>query len=116
LTRTLNEIARVERGRGNPDHAAELLRESIALLKDGDTPILAWAERELGTVYASSDALLAEKHLRTAAELFDRTDEPLEAAITYRVLGDVLRGSGRPDAAFDAYRDGISRIEAEPVA
>ena len=116
LTRTLNEIARVEHGRGNPDHAVELLLESIGLLKDGDTPILAWAERELGTVYASSDALLAEKHLRTAAELFDRTDEPVEAAITYRVLGDVLRDSGRPDAAFHAYRDGISRIEAEPVA
>src|SRR5437588_452318 len=48
LARTLNELARIHRGEGRLDEAAQLLERSIELLGDADTPILAWAHREVG--------------------------------------------------------------------
>jgi tetratricopeptide (TPR) repeat protein len=111
LIRALNELARVERLEGAIDSARELLERSIALTGNSDAPILAWEHRELGTTFADDDPSVAEKHLRTAIALFERGEQPLEVAITYRALGDVLHGRGELEAASDAYRTGIMALE-----
>ena len=46
-----------------------------------------------------------------AIDLFERSEQPLEIAITYRALGDVLQGRGETEAASDAYRTGIMSLE-----
>ena len=48
LARALNELAHVERIEAKLDRARELLVRSIALTGSSDTPISAWAHRELG--------------------------------------------------------------------
>ena len=111
LIRALNELARVERLEGAIGAARELLERSIALTGSSDAPILAWAHRELGSTFADDDASMAEKHFRTAIDLFERSEQPLEIAITYRALGDVLQGRGEIEAASDAYRTGIMALE-----
>lgn len=111
LTRVLNELARVERLEGHTDRARELLERSIGLLDEADASILAWAERELGVVLAQVDPSAAEKHLRRSIELFERTDQPVEVALSYRGLGDLLHPRGEAEAGCRAYRDGISALE-----
>lgn len=111
LTRTLNELARVERLEGRADRARELLERSIAILGDGDTPILAWANRELGLVLLEHDPPAAEKHLRIAIELYERGDRVIDLAVTYRALGDLFHARGEGEAGCDAYRTGILALE-----
>lgn len=109
--RTLNELARVERLEGRSDRARELLERSIALLGTSDAPILGWAHRELGFVLSDRQPATAEKHLRTAIEVFERTEQPVDLAIAYRGLGDVLASGGDEAAASEAYRTGILTLE-----
>lgn len=111
LIRALNELARVERLEGAIGSARELLERSIGLTGNSDAPILAWAHRELAFTFADDDASVAEKHLRTAIDLFERSEQPVEIAITYRALGDVLQGRGDEAGASDAYRTGIMSLE-----
>jgi tetratricopeptide (TPR) repeat protein len=111
LIRALNELARVERLEGAAGRATELLERSISLTGSNDTPILAWAHRELGFTLTDGDPSGAEKHFRTAVELYERSEQAFETAITYRALGDLLRGRGDGDAASDAYRTGIMALE-----
>jgi tetratricopeptide (TPR) repeat protein len=111
LAGALNELARVERLEGARERAKELLERSISLMGSNDTPILAWAHRELGFTLADDDASVAEKHFRTAIDLYERSEQSFETAITYRALGDLLRGRGDSDAACDAYRTGIMALE-----
>jgi transcriptional regulator with XRE-family HTH domain len=110
LTRTLNELARVERLRGNLDEARTLLLRSIGLIGEGDAPILAWAYRELGRV-SFADRSQAEKALRTSIELFERTEQTVELAVTYGALGDLLQEHGDDVGGCDAYRTGLSVLE-----
>jgi tetratricopeptide (TPR) repeat protein len=110
LVRTLNELARVERGRGNTARARELLERSIGLVGDGDAPILAWAHRELGIVLTETDRTSAEKHLRLAIQLYERSEQPVDVAITFGLLGDLLGGGGDADAGCEAYRTGIQAL------
>jgi tetratricopeptide (TPR) repeat protein len=110
LTRTLNELARVERLRGNLDEARELLTRSIELMGDGDAPILAWAHRELGRA-SFDDRSRAEKAIRTSIDLFERTEQSVELAVSYGVLGDLLQAYGDDPGGCDAYRTGISVLE-----
>jgi tetratricopeptide (TPR) repeat protein len=112
FTRTLNELARVERIAGRTDRAAELLEQSISLIGDADAPVLAWAHRELGSTLSEKQPPLAEKHLRTAIELFERAEETTEIAVTYRALGDLLLEQEDERGALEAYRTGIRAIEA----
>jgi tetratricopeptide (TPR) repeat protein len=112
LTRSLNELGRVERLRGNARRAGELLERSIGLLGESDAPILAWAHRELGLTLADADPKQAEKHMRSAIELFERSQQGAEIAVTYRALGDLLASGGSPESAADAYRTGILALEA----
>ncbi|HEX9124020.1 MAG TPA: tetratricopeptide repeat protein [Actinomycetota bacterium] len=111
LVRTINELARVERLEGRTDEARHLLERSISLLGDGDAPILAWAHRELGLVLAETEPAVAEKHLRTAIELYERAEQAADIAVTYRALGDLLGERGDGQAACDAYRTGILALE-----
>jgi tetratricopeptide (TPR) repeat protein len=111
LTRTLNELGRVERLRGNSEAARALLERSIGLLGTADTPTLAWAHRELGLTIAGEDPREAEKHVRFAIELFERAQQTAEIAVTYRALGDLLAERGSRDEAADAYRTGILALE-----
>jgi tetratricopeptide (TPR) repeat protein len=110
LTRTLNELARVERLRGNFDEARGLLTRSIELMGEGDAPILAWAYRELGRVWFD-DRSRAEKAIRTSIDLFERTEQSVELAVTYGALGDLLQAHGDDSGGCDAYRTGISVLE-----
>jgi tetratricopeptide (TPR) repeat protein len=111
VTRTLNELARVERLEGRTDEAVSLLERSITLLGDGDAPILAWAHRELGLTLAERDTSQAEKHLREAIELYERAEETVDIAVSYRALGDLLIARGEERAGFEAYRTGIVALE-----
>jgi len=112
LCNTLIELARVERMSDRTDASAALLDEAIQRLHDGDAQLLAWAHREYGLLYAGRDAALSEKYLRAALDLFDRGDEHVETAATYRMLGDLLRADGQSDAAYEAYATGIERLPA----
>jgi tetratricopeptide (TPR) repeat protein len=111
LTRTLNELARVERLEGRLDRARELLQRSISLMGDSDTPILAWAHRELGLALVEASPDGAEKNFRLAIELFERSEQPVEIAVTYRALGDLLQARGEGEAGCEAYRTGILALE-----
>ena len=111
LTRALNELARVARLEGRPHDARELLERSIALLGTNDDPILAWAHLELGTTLADLGDDGAEKHLRSAVELYERTEQAVGLAVSYRALGDLLRALGDEAGGVEAYRTGILAIE-----
>jgi tetratricopeptide (TPR) repeat protein len=111
VTRTLHELARVERLEGGTDEAVSLLERSIARLGDGDAPILAWAHRELGLTLAERDTSQAEKHLRGAIELYERAEETVDIAVSYRALGDLLIARGEERAGYEAYRTGIVALE-----
>ncbi len=111
LTRTLNELARVERLQGRLDRARMLLERSIALMGDADTPILAWAHRELGLVLFDQIPTVAEKNFRIAIELYERSEQTVDIAVTYRALGDLLRARGEGETGCDAYRTGILALE-----
>ncbi|MGZ5212733.1 MAG: helix-turn-helix domain-containing protein, partial [Actinomycetota bacterium] len=99
LAGALNELARVERLEGSMEQARELLERSISLMGSNDTPILAWAHRELGFTLTDDDASVAEKHFRTAIELYERSEQSFETAITYRALGDLFHDRGNGEAA-----------------
>jgi len=111
LVRSLNELARVERLQGRLEQASVLLERSIAVIGDSDLPILAWARRELGLTLFEQDPPEAEKNLRRAIDLFERSGQPVELAVTYRALGDLLKARGEAEASCEAYRTGILAIE-----
>ena len=111
LAGALNELSRVERLEGSMDRAKELLERSIASMGNNDAPILAWAHRELGFVLSNDDPSVAEKHFRTAIDLYERSEQSFETAITYRALGDLFHTRGDGDAACEAYRTGIMALE-----
>ncbi|MGZ5295942.1 MAG: helix-turn-helix domain-containing protein [Actinomycetota bacterium] len=111
LAGALNELARVERLEGSMEQARELLERSISLTGSNDTPALARAHRELGFTLTDDDASVAEKHFRTAIELYERSEQSFETAITYRALGDLFHDRGNGEAASEAYRTGIMALE-----
>ncbi len=91
--------------------ARELLERSITIMGASDAPILAWARRELGVVSTGSDPAGAEKSLRSAIELYERSDQPVELAVTYRALGDLQQSQGNAEAACESHRTGIVGLE-----
>ncbi len=111
LASALNELARVERLEGSFDRARTLLERTIALLGVRDTPIRARAHRELGLTMSTRAPADAEKHFRLAIELYERSEQAFETAITYRALGDLFHDRGEGDAACEAYRTGIMALE-----
>jgi tetratricopeptide (TPR) repeat protein len=111
LTRSLNELARLARLEGDVPGARALLERSIALLGTSDDPELAYAHLELGRVLAEVEPSGAEKHLRVAVEIYERTEQAIGLAVSYRALGDVLRAGGDDAAGSEAYRTGILAVE-----
>ncbi|MBI3647589.1 MAG: tetratricopeptide repeat protein [Actinobacteria bacterium] len=112
LTRTMEELGRVERLEGQTDRARELLERAIGILGTSDTPVLARVHRELGLVLLQVDPEAAEKNLKIAIELCKLGELPADAAVAYRGLGDLLNARGELEAASDAYRTGILGLEA----
>ncbi len=105
-----NELAKLLRERGELDRARPLLHRSIELVAhESDIRVLAWAQRELGRCDFESDPTVAEKRLRSAAELYERAEERIELAVTYGDLGDLLN---RQDdgGGCDLYRQAVGVI------
>lgn len=111
LTRTMNELARVARLQGRTGDAKTLLERSISLLGTNDDPILAWAHLELGTVMGDLGDPRAEKNVRMAIELYERTEQAVGLAVSYRALGDLLLAQGDEPGGCEAYRTGLQAIE-----
>jgi tetratricopeptide (TPR) repeat protein len=111
LTRTLNELSRIARLEGRSGDARSLLERSIALLGTSDDPILAWAHLELGRVLTELGEAAAEKHLRTAIDLYERTEQPVGLAVAHRILGDLERAQGEASSAGETYRAGLLAVE-----
>jgi tetratricopeptide (TPR) repeat protein len=109
--RTLNELARVERLSGNIEEAKTNLVKAMSLLADSDVGESALAHYELALCSLESDATEAEKHLRIAIDLFERAEDPVKLAASYRVLGDLLSAGGNESGGCDAYRTGILVLE-----
>ncbi len=105
--RALNELARVERLSKNAAAAKELLDESISLLRDGNIAELALAHRELARCNIDDAPEIAEKHFRTAIDLYTRSEEMLQVAGTHRELGDLLCATGNEVAGRETYREGL---------
>jgi tetratricopeptide (TPR) repeat protein len=112
LTRTLNELARVARLEGRGPDARSLLEHSIVLLGTSDDPILAWAHLELGRVLSEMGDTAAEKHLRVAIDLYERTEQPVGLAVAHRILGDLERAQGDETEAAEDYRTGLLAVES----
>jgi len=111
LTRTLNELARVARLQGRTGDAKTLLERSISLIGTNDDPILAWAHLELGTVLGDLGDPRAEKNVRMAIELYERTEQAVGLAVSYRALGDLLLAQGDEPGGCEAYRTGLQAVE-----
>src|SRR5581483_10297534 len=84
---------------------------SSALTGESDAPILAWDHRELGLALGEDNPRAAEKHLRLSIELYERAEQAVDIAVTYRALGDLLRSRDDEAAACEAYRTGILALE-----
>ena len=109
--RVTTELARVARIEGDLDQARSLLQKSIDALVDADPAELGQAHRELGLCLLPSDDAGAEKSFRLAIELFERSDETVETAVTYRALGDLLNARGESKAGCESYRTGLQAVE-----
>jgi tetratricopeptide (TPR) repeat protein len=106
----LNELGRLRRERGDLEGARALFRRSIELVEgESDIRVLAYAYRELGRSFFDEDPAVAEKNLRSAAELYERDGEKLELAVTYGDLGDLLSKHDELGGC-EVYRDAISTI------
>ncbi len=98
-------------GTGAAVEAASLLQHSILPLEGSDTLILGWAFRELALVQGPTDPVAAEKSLRSSIDYFERGEQPVELAISYRELGDLVRAHGRSTEACELYRVGLDALE-----
>jgi tetratricopeptide (TPR) repeat protein len=106
------ELGRLWRLRGDMSAAITTLGEAARLLKDAkDAADEAIVYRELGLVLAGSDAEAARKHLRKAIVLYNKIDDVVEAAKTYRLLGEFLEQDREADAAKTAYLEGLRLLE-----
>ncbi|MFI8932679.1 tetratricopeptide repeat protein [Streptomyces sp. NPDC053474] len=117
------ELADVLRRRGRADEAEALLRPLLVVGADGaDTGPLG-AER--GAVHAGGahrllgliaeergDTDSAEEHYCAALSLLERSSAAGDLADLCRLLGDLLRRTGRVEAALDAYRTGLGHRAA----
>jgi tetratricopeptide (TPR) repeat protein len=110
---TLTELARIYRLQGLGSVAVDTAQRSIKLLEGelDDIAGLAHARRELGLASRELDPAFAEKNLRQAIDSFERSGDRIEAAVTYRCLGDLLVERGEDAAGCEMYRMGILGLE-----
>ncbi|MFV0134746.1 helix-turn-helix domain-containing protein [Streptomyces sp. HMX87] len=108
------ELADVLHRRGRSAEAAALLREVLDDLSSERGAVhAAGAHRLLGTIAEDArDVEAAEEHYVRALSLLERAGAAGDLADLCRLLGDLLRRTGRVEAAMDAYRTGLGHRTA----
>ncbi|MGN9755766.1 helix-turn-helix domain-containing protein [Streptomyces sp. SD31] len=115
------ELADVLHRRGKSEEAAALLHEVLddpgvrgqALGPERGALHAAAAHRLLGIIAEDAhDTETAEEHYVRALSLLERAGAAGDLADLCRLLGDLLRRTGRVEAALDAYRTGLGHRTA----
>ncbi len=108
------ELADVLHRRGSSDEAAALLHEVLSDLSPERGALhSAAAHRLLGIIAEDArDTEAAEEHYVRALSLLERAGAAGDLADLCRLLGDLLRRTGRVDAALDVYRTGLGHRTA----
>ncbi|WP_413758116.1 helix-turn-helix domain-containing protein [Streptomyces sp. MMBL 11-3] len=108
------ELADVLHRRGKSDEASELLHGVLGDLSSERGAVhSAGAHRLLGIIAEDGrDTEKAEEHYVRALSLLERAGAAGDLADLCRLLGDLLRRTGRIDAALDAYRTGLGHRTA----
>ncbi|MGW3117854.1 tetratricopeptide repeat protein [Streptomyces sp. NPDC001107] len=109
------ELADVLHRRGKSDEAAALLHDvlSDALGPERGALHSAAAHRLLGIIAEDAgDTEAAEEHYVRALSMLERAGAAGDLADLCRLLGDLLRRTGRVEAALDAYRTGLGHRTA----
>ncbi|MFH8465209.1 helix-turn-helix domain-containing protein [Streptomyces sp. NPDC017991] len=108
------ELADVLHRRGKSEEAATLLHGVLGDLSSERGAVhSAGAHRLLGIIAEDSrDTETAEEHYVRALSLLERAGAAGDLADLCRLLGDLLRRTGRIDAALDAYRTGLGHRTA----
>ncbi|MFK0172387.1 helix-turn-helix domain-containing protein [Streptomyces sp. NPDC090306] len=108
------ELADVLHRRGKSEEAADLLRGVLGdLSSERGAMHAAGAHRLLGIIAEDArDTEAAEEHYVRALSLLERAGAAGDLADLCRLLGDLLRRTGRLDAAMDAYRTGLGHRTA----
>ncbi|MEU8788010.1 helix-turn-helix domain-containing protein [Streptomyces sp. NPDC048643] len=108
------ELADVLHRRGKSDEAGSLLRQVLGDLSSERGAIhSAAAHRLLGIIAEDArDTEAAEEHYVRAMSLLERAGAAGDLADLCRLLGDLLRRTGRVEAALDAYRTGLGHRTA----
>ncbi|WP_264926771.1 transcriptional regulator [Streptomyces sp. A012304] len=104
------ELADVLHRRGKSAQAAELLHGVLGDLSPERGAVhSAGAHRLLGIIAEDTrDTEAAEEHYVRALSLLERAGAAGDLADLCRLLGDLLRRTGRVEAALDAYRTGLA--------
>lgn len=108
------ELADVLHRRGKSEEAAELLHGVLDDLSSERGAVhSAGAHRLLGIIAEDArDTEAAEEHYVRALSLLERAGAAGDLADLCRLLGDLLRRTGRVEAALDAYRTGLGHRTA----
>lgn len=110
--RTLTEIAKLARAEGRVDDAVTVLRRAVELLDSSvDVTELAGAHQELGDALLDTEPDKAEKHLRKAAALYEKTGANIQLAHTRLLLGEIFQRRGDVQAACDQLRAGVAFLD-----
>ncbi|WP_328748852.1 tetratricopeptide repeat protein [Streptomyces sp. NBC_00285] len=108
------ELADVLHRRGRSDEAAALLHDVLSDFSPERGALhSAAAHRLLGIIAEDArDTEAAEEHYVRALSLLERAGAAGDLADLCRLLGDLLRRTGRVEAALDAYRTGLGHRTA----
>ncbi|MFG2794422.1 helix-turn-helix domain-containing protein [Streptomyces sp. NPDC048419] len=108
------ELADVLHRRGKSGEAAALLHDVLSDLSSERGALhSAAAHRLLGIIADDArDTEAAEEHYVRALSLLERAGAAGDLADLCRLLGDLLRRTGRVEAALDAYRTGLGHRTA----
>ncbi|MEU0073912.1 tetratricopeptide repeat protein [Streptomyces sp. NPDC006332] len=108
------ELADVLHRRGKSEEAAALLHDVLSDLSPERGALhSAAAHRLLGIIAEDArDSDAAEEHYVRALSLLERAGAAGDLADLCRLLGDLLRRTGRVEAALDAYRTGLGHRTA----
>lgn len=108
------ELADVLHRLGRSEEAAALLRDVLGDLSPERGAVhSAAAHRLLGIIAEDArDPETAEEHYVRALSLLERAGAAGDLADLCRLLGDLLRRTGRVEAALDAYRTGLGHRTA----
>jgi tetratricopeptide (TPR) repeat protein len=110
--RTELQLARTNRMLGKLAQA-KLLLQPLAADEDGiGTSERGIAHRELGLCFIQdAQVSKAADHLEQAVVLFERAGDARELALTYRLLGDLMKEQDQLSLACDAYRNAALALE-----